>query len=291
MILREMQDYSDNLVKEVHHLEQICQDHDNLKGSIFVDTSMNFSQEMNSIFLMYNGDQLISILTIFVPTAHEAEITALTLPSQRGKGHFTELLSKAVGELIKYEIPEVLFVVESQSISGKHVIPHLGAHYDFTAYSLRYNTSKYVPLAKSRLKHLKPREKDLKPLTDISMRIFEDSYEDTHGVIVDIFHSKSRDQYLGLMNDEIIGIGSSSRDGNEASIFAFGVKPEFRNKGYGYELLHLIVEQLTQSGVQEIVIEVDSDNTDAFNLYQKFGFKIETAYEYYRKKTYDCISI
>ncbi|MHB8074421.1 GNAT family N-acetyltransferase [Desulfosporosinus fructosivorans] len=285
LILKELKDYSDNEVNEVHHLEQICQDHDSLKGSIFVDTTMNYNQEMNSIFLMYDDDQLISMLTMFVPTAHEAEITALTLPSQRRKGHFKELLSKAVEELIKYEIPEVLFVVESQSISGKHVITHLRAHYDFTEYSLRLNPRKYVPLAANRLEHFKPREKDLKRVIDTSMRIFEDSYEDTKGVVVNIFQSATRDQYLGLLNDEIIGMGSSSRDGDEVSIFGFGITPEFRSKGYGYELLHLIVEKLRQSGVREIVIEVDSNNTHAFSLYQKLGFQIETAFEYYRKKT------
>ncbi|TGE36219.1 GNAT family N-acetyltransferase [Desulfosporosinus fructosivorans] len=245
---------------------------------------MNFNQEMNSIFLMYDGDQLISMLTMFVPTAHEAEITALTLPTQRRKGYFKELLSKAVEELIKYEITEVLFVVESHAISGKQVSTHLGAQYDFTEYSLRLDPRKYVPLAKNRLEGFKPSEKDLKKMIDTSMRIFEDSYEDTQGIIVNILQSKMRDQYLGLLNDEIIGMGSSSHDGDEASIFGFGIIPEFRGKGYGYELLHMIVEQLRQSGIREIVIEVDSNNKQAFNLYQKFGFQIETAFEYYRNK-------
>jgi len=288
LILKELKDYSDNVVNEVHHLEQICKDQDNLKGSIFVDTTMNFNQEMKSIFLMYDGNQLISLLTMFVPTQHEAEITALTLPSQRGKGYFKELLSKAVQELIKYEIPEVLFVLESQSITGKQVVQHLAAQYDFTEYSMRLDDRKYVSLNSNRLKYLKPSEEDIKRLIEISMRIFEDSYEDTQGIIVNIFQSATRDQYLGILNDEIIGMGSSSRDGDEVSIFGFGITPEFRNKGYGYDLLHLIVEQLKRSGIREIVIEVDSNNAHAFKLYQKFGFQIEIAFEYYRKKTYKC---
>jgi len=288
LILKELKDYSENVVNEVHHLEQICKDQDNLKGSIFVDTTMNINQEMNSIFLMYDSNQLISLLTMFVPTQHEAEITALTLPSHRGKGYFKELLSKAVEELIKYEIPEILFVLEIQSITGKHVITHLAAQYDFTEYSMRLDDRKYVPLASNRLKYLNPSEEDLKRLIDTSMRIFEDSYEDAQGMIVNISQSVTRDQYLGILNDEIIGMGSSSRDGDEVSIFGFGITPEFRSKGYGYDLLHLIVEQLRQSGIREIVIEVDSNNTHAFNLYQKFGFQIETAFEYYRKKTNEC---
>ena len=120
------------------------------------------------------------------------------------------------------------------------------------------------------------------------MRSFNDSYEDAQGMINNIFLSHTRDQYLGILDDKIIGMGASSRDGDEVSIFGFGITPEFRSKGYGYKLLHLIVEQLRQSGIREIVIEVDSKNTHAFNLYQKFGFQIETAFEYYRKKTNEC---
>lgn len=288
MILKEANVYSENVVNEVHHLEQICKDQDNLKGSIFVDTTMNFNQEMNCIFLMYDGDQLISLLTMFVPTQHEAEITALTMPSYRGKGYFRELLSKAVEELIKYDIPEVIFVIESQSITGKQVITHLVAQYDFTEYSMRLDARKYVPLSSNRLKYLQPREEDLKRLIDISMRIFEDNYDDARGIIVNTFQSATRDQYLGILNDEIIGIGSTSRDEDEVSIFGFGITPEFRSKGYGYDLLHLIVEHLRHSGIREIVIEVDSINSHAFNLYKKFGFQIDTAFEYYRKTTNQC---
>jgi len=286
LILKKMSDYSDNVVNEVHHLEQICKDQDNLKGSIFVDTTMNFNQKMNSIFLMYDGNQLISLLTMFVPTQHEAEITALTLPSHRGKGYFKKLLSKAVEELRKYEIPEVLFVVESQSTIGKQAIPHLEAQYDFTEYSMRLDDRKYLPLVSNRLKFLKASEKDLKRMIDTSMKIFDDSYDDAEEMIVNIFQSATRDQYLGTLNDEIIGMGSSSRDGDEVSIFGFGITAEFRSKGYGYELLHLIVAQLRQQrDIREIVIEVDSNDAHAFKLYQKLGFQIETAFEYYRKKT------
>ncbi len=285
MIIKALKGYSENVVNQVHHLEKICKDQDHLKGSIFVDTTMNYNRDMSSIFLMYDGNQLISLLTMFVPTQHEAEITALTLPAQRGKGYFKKLLFKALEELIKYEIPEVLFVVESQSITGKHVVKQLAAQYEYTEYSMRLDNKKYVPLAYNRLKYLKPSEEDFKRLIDVSMTIFDDSYEDAQGMIANIFKSSTRDQYLGILNDEIIGIGSSSRDGEEVSIFGFGIVPEFRSKGYGHDLLHLIIEQLRQRGLRKIVIEVESTNAYAFNLYKNIGFKTEVAYEYYRKKT------
>ena len=285
MIIKALKVYSENVVNQVHQLENLCNDQDHLKGSIFVDTTMNYNQAMKCIFLMYDGNQLISLLTMFVPTQHEAEITALTLPSQRGKGYFSQLLYKAVEELIKYEIPEVLFVVESQSITGKQVVKHLAAQYEYTEYSMRLDNNKYVPKSSNRLKYLKPSHEDLKRLIDISMIIFEDSYEDAQGMITNIFQSVTRDQYLGILNDEIIGIGSSSRDGEEVSIFGFGIVPKFRSKGYGHDLLHLIIEQLRQRGLREIVIEVDSTNAHAFNLYKNIGFKTEVDYEYYRKKT------
>lgn len=102
-------------------------------------------------------------------------------------------------------------------------------------------------------------------------------------MIINSFQSDTREQFLGLLHDEVIGMGSVGSEGDDVSIFGFGIVPEYRNQGYGSELLHLIVESLRQRGKNKITIEVNSNNIHAFKLYQTFGFKIKTAFEYYRK--------
>ncbi|OLN31160.1 GNAT family N-acetyltransferase [Desulfosporosinus metallidurans] len=278
----------EKVLNEVLNLERICNDYDNLLGSMFLDSSLNFNHCINCVFLLYENRELISMLSMFIPTQQEAEITGYTLPKYRRNGYFKALLAKAVEELRKFNIPEILFVCETQSNSGKQVINALKAEYEHTEYSMRLdqggsenrNGSAYV----YRLLLLRPELEDLEKVIETSIRTFDEPYEDAKSRIENCFESETREQYLAVLNNVPIGLGSTNQDDEVGSIFGFGIVPEYRGKGYGEELLHLIVDRLWQKGKTEITLDVNSDNAQALALYQKFGFKIVVAYEYYRQK-------
>ena len=284
MIIKSYISLSEKAIKEVLNLEKICNEYDKLKGSVFLDTSLNFNHHINSVFLLYENRELISMLSMFIPTQQEAEISAFTLPKYRCNGYFKALLSKAVEELRKFDIQDILFVCERQSISGKGVTTTLNAEYEHTEYSMRFNKARDEYGDTYRLSLLTPHFKDFDKIIDTSMRTFDDSYEDSKGLIENCLQSETREQYLAVLNDEIIGLGSINQERDEASIFGFGIVPEYRGKGYGKELLHLIIDRLLQMGKTEIMLDVNSENVHALELYKKTGFQIEVAFEYFRKK-------
>jgi len=127
MIIKELVKASEEVIKEIRQLEIACKDYDKLTGDIFLDSSLNFNPYMKNIFLLYEDDKLVSLLTMFIPTQTEAEISSFTLPKYRQKGYFKALFVKASNELKKYEVQDVLFVCEPQSFSGKAVIKKLKA--------------------------------------------------------------------------------------------------------------------------------------------------------------------
>lgn len=284
MTIKAYHSLSEKVVNEVLNLERVCLNYDNLKGSLFLDPSLNFDQSIKSFFLFYHKGELISMLSMFIPTKQEAEISAYTLPKFRENGYFKALLSNAMEELRKFNIPDILFVCESPSIPGKKVLKALNAKYEHTEYFMRFNQASYVAKNSYRLLWLKAELKDLEKTILTSMRIFDDSYEDAKNLLEKCFESDTREQYLAVLNDEIIGIGSANLEGEDVSIFGLGLVPEYRGKGFGKELLHLIIDNLLQRGRSDITIEVNSENANALGLYQKTGFYIEVAYEYYRKK-------
>jgi ribosomal protein S18 acetylase RimI-like enzyme len=221
---------------------------------------------------------------MLIPTQQEAEISAFTLPEYRRNGYFKKLLSKAVQELSKFNIQDILFVCERQSISGKIVIASLNAHYAFTEYLMRFNKEGYISGNTCRLLLIKPELKDLEKIIDISMRTFDDSYEDAKSWIEDCMESNLREQYLAVLNDNIIGLCSINLEEDVVSIFGLGIVPEYRRKGYGKELLHLIVDSLMQRGRTKITLMVNRENTPAIELYKQFNFQVIADFEYYSKK-------
>ncbi len=276
---------SKEVTKQIREIESYCKIYDKTVGNIFLDTSLNFDQEMNSLFLFYKENNLISVLSIFMPTASMAEISAYTLPEHRLKGYFKKLLDEAVKELKKFEQVDLLFVCEPQSIDGKAAIKKMGAEFHLTEYSLKFKGFSNDP-EKQQLTQItlqKADLKDLEAIVDLSRLIFNDDYEDAKSMVTKSLESGVRTLYIAILDNRLIGMGAVSIENNEASIFGLGISPQYRGKGFGKELLDFILKELKNKGIQDVSIEVDSSNKNAFNLYVKCGFVVETSYDYYRK--------
>ena len=256
--------------KEVWEVYLCCKEYGNLKSNIFIEIELDFNQEMNSLFLLYDKNRLVSFIFMFMPRSYEAEITAYTLPQHRRRGYFKRLLSEATEELKKYNVEDILFVCESQSLSGKETIKRLGADYDFTEYFMRYDKSiiAFDSCCEYRTHLYNPDISDLETLCQISMLVYDESYEDAESMIKSSLTSSNRKAY--------------AEDG-EVSINGLGILPEFQGKGYGKELLLMIMRDLLENGHENITLEVNSKNNRAFELYRKSGFKVEIAIDYYRK--------
>ena len=56
-------------------------------------------------------------------------------------------------------------------------------------------------------------------------------------------------------------------------IYSLDIKPEFRGKGAATGLLQALETEFKLRGVTFSILEVDAKNTEALNLYQKFGYK------------------
>jgi predicted acetyltransferase len=114
---------------DVETLVNKCIKKDELERTMYLENDMNFYENLDSFYLLYDKKKLLSVLTILAPNETEAEITAYTLPSERKKGYFNTLLDLALDELAGYEIQRVLFVVEPKSQSGLLTLEAIGTEY------------------------------------------------------------------------------------------------------------------------------------------------------------------
>lgn len=286
MIIKEISKVSEELMQEIRQLEAICKKHDNLRQDIFLDSSLNFNRDIKSLFLLYEDNKLISVLFMFIPTSDEAEISGFTRPEYRKNGYFNSLLDRAVNELKKYNVPDILFTCEAQSSDGKAAIKRLNADYDFAEYTLRYNKphAEYSNKYLNKVELHKANREDTKTLVNISQQIFHDSYENAESMVMKAFECQFRQLYIVVLDGEAIGKGGISFEDEGAYIFGFGIVPKYQGKGFGKASLQLMLKEVAEQNIDKIVIEVDSKNESAFNLYKKCGFEVQTSYEYYRRR-------
>lgn len=285
MIIKELSSLSKDLIEEIRNVEAICKKFDGLDGDIFLDTSFNFNKEIKSVFLIYEEDKLISLIFLFIPTRNEAEISAFTLPEYRNKGYFNKLYTRAIEELKKYGIHEILLVCETKSSVGKIVVNKLNSNYDFTEYFMKYPNLCMQDDSKRRFfwELVTPGLEDLDSLITMSRIIFNESYEDSKDMILNTFESRNRLQYAVIFKNNYIGMASVCFEEEQVSIYGLGILPEYQGKGLGKELLLMLLKDLEKRGHKNITLEVNSKNQKAFKLYKDNGFLIDTSVDYYRK--------
>ncbi len=107
---------------------------------------------------------------------------------------------------------------------------------------------------------------------NVEQMITECSQDIQNGVI-DIFVLYENDVLIGELhvmyesNDENYAVR-----GRRAYMFAFRVREDFQNKGYGTYLLKNVLAILKENGYREFTVGVEDDNFRAIHMYQALGF-------------------
>lgn len=270
------------LSSDIRSLEAVVNASEGLHCEAHLDNSINFSKEMNWLYLAYENEKLIGVLSLFAPTRNEAEFSAATLPDRRMRSVYKGLLASALAEIRKYEIPSVLLLCEPQSASGKEAMAHLGARYEFAEYSMRFDIARRPAAAKGGVALRKAAFGDTLTMVQLGQQIFGGSYEENLTMVVNTLAAESRDQYLALVDEVPVGMCCISYKPSEASIFGLGISPEFQGKGYGRDMLSGILDIILSSSTGSIVLDVNSRNDKAFSLYKSSGFDVTSCFEYHR---------
>ena len=76
-------------------------------------------------------------------------------------------------------------------------------------------------------------------------------------------------------DDDLIGIGAFVLDDeNSGNIYQMYIKEKFQRKNIGYGLIQGIINKAgSMFNYYEIYLEVTTNNSNAYNLYKKFGFE------------------
>lgn len=107
---------------------------------------------------------------------------------------------------------------------------------------------------------------------DVEQMISECAHDIQNGII-DIFVLYNK----GILVGELHAMYESDDEnfavrGRRAYMFAFRVREDFQNKGYGTYLLKEVLTTLKENGYSEFTVGVEDDNLRAIHMYQRMGF-------------------
>lgn len=284
----------------INQLQNICKKIDKSELKLELDYKLalvNETTDINNIneFMYFIGDELIGYIGIcsFSGKTTTLEVNGMVHPEHRRKGIFSTLYKLLISEAERRNTKEIMFLSDRESLSGQKFIKKTGAEYKHSEYEM-YLDYEFVSKNKF-LKEIEIRKATNSDSHEISRQNTIYFSEESHNPIkkdsidIDLTFIPEEEEkrgviaYIAINNNEVIGKVHLQIYEGVGGIFGLGVLPEYRGKGYGRTILILAVNMLKEKGAEKIMLQVESKNFNALNLYKSCGFYETSVMEYYIK--------
>jgi ribosomal protein S18 acetylase RimI-like enzyme len=277
----------------IKNLETICCDEQiiNLKLELDYKMSLRRNSIKNKImteFFYYENGFLVGYLGLCNFHGTSVEVSGMVDPKFRRRGIFKKLYVLAVEECKRMGPSEVLVLCDHTSRSGLAFIEEIGAEYGLSEYKMRVNQRtlqiKNALAVKLRLATSED-SAEIDRQSSIYFGMSEEQADnkehkgDKEKTSIDV--DDNFISYMAEVQGEIIGKIHISLTNNKGFIYGFGVLPKFRGNGYGREILCLTLDIFKRENVDNIFLEVATENKNALELYESCGFEETSVMDYY----------
>lgn len=272
---------------EVEQLTALGAIHEHLLMRLDYNVLVQPMAPTDDLFLWYHDDQLVGYLLLDRYHSDVKEVTGMVHPSFRRQGICRQLLMAARQECLSRGVRRLLFTCETGSLSGLACVQAVGAGREFAEH--RMVLRRFQPHFQFD-DHLLFREAlhdDVDELALILAADFGDSPERARQHVVQVWARPHQRFYVATYGGEDVGcaepVGTLRVEEmpQEMGIYGFFVRPEYRGRGHGRQILEEAIVAIRAHSSKLIMLEVDTNNLTALNLYRSLGFEIERTYEYY----------
>ncbi len=231
-------------------------------------------------FLYYEDDTLVGYLNVSSYGTKEKELIGMVHPDHRCKGIFRTMLAAATEECLHRGVRQLILICDHASHSGLACVEAIGAHHAFSEHEMALGPFQQKHSPDEWLHIRKAGVDDAEALTSIMATDFGDLDEAQH-YITSFLPRPDQPFYLATLDQEPIGCLRLDETADSVGIYGFVVRPEYRGRGYGRQLLESVIRTLQATSQRPITLEVETNNTNAIGLYQSCGFEVKTTYDYY----------
>jgi len=264
---------------EIEQLAEVCNKYEDLHMRFNWLRSRPPSEETND-FLYYEDSKLVGYLNISSYGSKEKELLGMVHPGHRRKGIFRALFTLAREECLRRGAQGLILVCEHASRSGLAFAAAIEAYYDFSEHAMELGDFQDRRTIDERFHVREAGIGDFKALVSIMATDLGDAEEAKF--YVSQFLQRPRQRfYLGMLNEESTGCLRLDEMEDETGIYGFVVRPEYRGRGYGRQILEATIRTIRAEGDKRITLEVETNNTNAIGLYRSCGFQVITTYDYY----------
>ncbi len=272
---------------ELERLVDLCRERDHLLIQLDYNLLALPNLPTDDLFLFYHEDQLVGFLLLDRYHSDTKEVTGAVHPDFRRQGIFHALFNAARDECLSRGITRLLLVCETGSLSGQAFLQTTGAIRDFAEHRMVLQTFQPRYQYDDHLVFREALREDRDELAVVLTADFDDNVEQALQHILRAFERPNQRFYIATYGaDEVscgepVGTVRVEEMPQEMGIYGFFVIPAYRGRGHGRQIMEETITIIRESSNKAIMLEVDTNNITALNLYHSLGFVIERTYEYY----------
>ncbi len=278
------------LITEIRELEKPCNQHDNTHYQLFFENTLNEDREIDFIYIYRCKGEIVSMMLLFFPGLPDIEVYGYTAPEHRRNGLFLSLFNSVKKTFVKYNSCSYLFTCDQNSGDGKKFLDGMDTTLEEIEYMMeldRDSFNNYLDGVNSNDYSIIMEcgtIDQLEEIGKISSVMYGEEKLKSLDFVRQTINSENKEQMIGLVDGNIIGICNVGTEDDFAMISGMAVSVEYQGRGLGRELLNQAVSYAIEKYNCPIKLEVSSVNDKAFNLYKSVGFKQNESYGYYRLK-------
>ena len=272
---------------ELEQLTALCNEREHLLMRLDYNLLAQSAPPTDDLFLFYQDNLLAGYLLLDRYHSDIKEVSGLVHPDFRRRGIFRQLLTAAREECLSRGIQRLLFTSETTSSSGQAFMQALGAGREFAEHRMLLHNFQPRYQFDDRLLFREALHDDVDELALILAADFGDSKEQARQHVLHAWARPNQRFYIATYGGEDVGCAEPvgtlrvEETPQEMGIYGFFVRPEYRGRGHGRQIIEEAILAIRKNSSQPIMLEVDTNNLTALNLYRSLGFEIERTYEYY----------
>lgn len=274
---------NDKQKKKVEALLTACRAYEPLTLTPPLDAESCFDSHLPCFYLLYENNELLSFLSLFLPDRYSGEVMGFTHPAARQRGFFKRLWNEALLKLDAYiEDMELLFVTDGNSPDALAALEAMEGEYQYSEYIMEKDM-KNDPGADTQMQSIRPVQPSceaLKQCATLHETIFCDGQQASGSFIREMFDTPHTRTFLWYDREKPAGIFHLTEWDQGTYLAGFGILPALQGQGSGTALLKAIPGFLTP-GHTLVSLQVSSLNEAACHLYEAGGFTRKLCRDYY----------
>ncbi|OCH99009.1 hypothetical protein A8135_09680 [Legionella jamestowniensis] len=269
---------SDSQLQAIQDLAALCREQDGGIPSFYNHLLLQKRPTENNVFY-YQDDQLLGFLSVYFFYEDACEVSLLVAPAHRRQGIAKQLLTTIIPLLIAKEMNTLIF--SSPTTINSHWLTEQAFIYRNSEYHMLRKSYEPIFIANPKLQIRKAILDDIPVLCSIDEACFSGQQENMMSRFSLLLNDSNYTLLLALHNNDGVGKAHIHWQPKGAIFSDIAILPQHQGQGWGGELLSYCINQALALGKSKLMLDVETTNQNALNLYIRLGFKTANVSDYW----------